>query len=63
VATRWYVRPNLDQQTRFNLALERACTELVQQTAARAAADALDIALLAWSQGYGAGDSDYTSRH
>ncbi|HEY0603079.1 MAG TPA: glycosyltransferase family 2 protein [Herpetosiphonaceae bacterium] len=48
IATRWYVRPNFDQQTRFNLALERALHTTIEQTAARAAADALDIALLAW---------------
>lgn len=48
IATRWYVRPNFDQQTRFNLALERALHATIEQSAARAAADALDIALLAW---------------
>jgi GT2 family glycosyltransferase len=48
VATRWYVRPSLDQQTRFNLAAQRALTALVEQASARAAADALDAALLAW---------------
>jgi GT2 family glycosyltransferase len=48
VATRWYVRPSLDQQTRFNLALERAMRKLLEQITARAAADALDTALLAW---------------
>ncbi|HEU5104183.1 MAG TPA: glycosyltransferase family 2 protein [Roseiflexaceae bacterium] len=49
VATRWYVRPSLDQQTRFNLATERALAALAEQTTARSAADALDIALLAWA--------------
>lgn len=48
IATRWYVRPSFDQQTRFNLALERALHATIEQSAARAAADALDIALLAW---------------
>ncbi len=48
VATRWYVRPNLDQQTRCNLALARAARLMSEQLAARAAADALDAALLAW---------------
>jgi O-antigen biosynthesis protein len=48
IATRWYLRPNLDQQTRFNLAIQRALNELVEQTTARATGDALDIALLAW---------------
>lgn len=48
VATRWYVRPSLDQQTRFNLALERSMHKLLEQQTARAAADALDTALLAW---------------
>jgi GT2 family glycosyltransferase len=48
LATRWYVRPNFDQQTRFNLATQRALTTLVEQSTARAAADALDVALLAW---------------
>ncbi len=48
VATRWYVRPSFDQQTRFNLATQRALTILAEQTTARAAADALDTALLAW---------------
>jgi len=48
VATRWYVRPSLDQQTRFNLATQRALATLADQATARAAADALDIALLAW---------------
>ncbi|MBV9786896.1 MAG: glycosyltransferase family 2 protein [Chloroflexi bacterium] len=48
IATRWYVRPSFDQQTRFNLALERALHTTIEQTAARTAADALDIALLAW---------------
>ncbi|GAB4194524.1 MAG: hypothetical protein OHK0022_10590 [Roseiflexaceae bacterium] len=46
VATRWYVRPSLDQQTRFNLAVQRALAEMSARAAARAAADALDIALL-----------------
>jgi O-antigen biosynthesis protein len=48
VATRWYVRPSLDQQTRFNLAAQRALATMAEQTTARAAADALDTALLAW---------------
>jgi GT2 family glycosyltransferase len=48
VATRWYVRPSLDQQTRFNLAAQRALATLAEQATARSAADALDIALLAW---------------
>ena len=48
VATRWYVRPNFDQQTRFNLAAQRMLTELAEQHAACAAANALDVALLAW---------------
>lgn len=48
VATRWYVRPTFDQQTRFNLALERAMRKLLEQITVRAAADALDTALLAW---------------
>ncbi len=48
VATRWYVRPSFDQQTRFNLALERATQKLLAQITVRAAADALDTALLAW---------------
>ena len=48
VATRWYVRPNLDQQTRYNLALERAAHELVDEVAARTSGAALDAALLAW---------------
>lgn len=48
IATRWYVRPNLDQQTRYNLALARAARLMSEQLAARAAADALDRALLAW---------------
>jgi len=51
VATRWYVRPSLDQQTRFNLAAQRALATMAEQTTARAAADALDIALLAWRLG------------
>jgi O-antigen biosynthesis protein len=51
VATRWYVRPSLDQQTRFNLAAQRALTAMAEQTTARAAADALDAALLAWRLG------------
>ncbi len=51
VATRWYVRPSLDQQTRFNLAVGRALAELSARAAARAAADALDIALLRWRLG------------
>ncbi|HEU4324328.1 MAG TPA: glycosyltransferase family 2 protein [Roseiflexaceae bacterium] len=51
VATRWYVRPSLDQQTRFNLAVGRALGELHARAAARAAADALDIALLRWRLG------------
>ena len=48
VATRWYVRPSFDQQTRFNLAAQRALAALAEQSTARAAADALDVALLAW---------------
>jgi GT2 family glycosyltransferase len=48
IATRWYVRPNLDQQTRFNLAAQRALAAIAEQASARAAADALDSALLAW---------------
>ena len=48
VSTRWYVRPNFDQQTRYNLALERAARELAESAAARASAAALDAALLAW---------------
>lgn len=48
IATRWYVRPNFDQQTRFNLALERVLHTTIAQSAGRAAADALSIALLAW---------------
>jgi hypothetical protein len=48
IATRWYVRPSLDQQTRFNLATQRALATMVEQTTARAAADAFDTALLAW---------------
>jgi O-antigen biosynthesis protein len=48
IATRWYVRPSLDQQTRFNLALARSLHSLIQQNAASAAAAALDVALLAW---------------
>ena len=51
IATRWYVRPSLDQQTRFNLATQRALATMVEQTTARLAADALDIALLAWRLG------------
>jgi GT2 family glycosyltransferase len=51
VATRWYVRPSLDQQTRFNLAAHRALAALAEQNSARAAADALDTALLAWRLG------------
>ena len=51
VATRWYVRPSLDQQTRFNLATQRALATMAEQTTARAAADALDTALLAWRLG------------
>jgi GT2 family glycosyltransferase len=51
VATRWYVRPSLDQQTRFNLAAGRALAALAEQAGARAAADALDVALLAWRLG------------
>ena len=49
VATRWYVRPSLDQQTRFNLATGRALAALAEQASARSAADALDIALLTWT--------------
>ena len=48
VSTRWYVRPNFDQQTRYNLALERAVREVAESAAARASAAALDAALLAW---------------
>jgi len=48
VATRWYVRPSFDQQTRFNLATQRALVTMAEQTSARAAADALDTALLGW---------------
>ncbi|MBC8076943.1 MAG: glycosyltransferase family 2 protein [Chloroflexales bacterium] len=48
VATRWYVRPNFDQQTRYNLAVQRALSAFAEHEAARAAADALDFALLAW---------------
>jgi GT2 family glycosyltransferase len=48
IATRWYVRPSLDQQTRFNLALQRALQTAIEQSAARAAAEALNSALLAW---------------
>jgi GT2 family glycosyltransferase len=48
IATRWYVRPSLDQQTRFNLALQRALHTTIDRMAARAAAAALDSALLAW---------------
>jgi O-antigen biosynthesis protein len=48
VATRWYVRPNLDQQTRYNLALQRALEQLIERTAAQTGAQALDSALLAW---------------
>ena len=48
IATHWYIRPNLDQQTRYNLAMQRAAVQLVQSVAAQHAADALDSALLAW---------------
>ncbi len=48
IATRWYVRPNLDQQTRYNLALERAASQMIDQVSAQAAASALDTALLSW---------------
>lgn len=48
VATRWYVRPNFDQQTRYNLAVQRALESFAEQEASRAAAQALDAALLAW---------------
>jgi hypothetical protein len=51
VATRWYVRPSLDQQTRFNLAAQRTLATMAEHTAARAAAAALDTALLAWRLG------------
>jgi GT2 family glycosyltransferase len=51
IATRWYVRPSLDQQTRFNLAAQRARATMAEQTSTRAAADALDSALLAWRLG------------
>ena len=47
VATRWYVQPNFDQQTRYNLAIQRAMQVFIEQEAARAAAQALDVALLA----------------
>ena len=53
VATRWYVRPNFDQQTRYNLATQRALTIFIEQEAARAAARALDVALLEWRAGFG----------
>ena len=48
IATRWYVRPSLDQQTRFNLAAQHALATMAEQATARTTADALDIALLAW---------------
>lgn len=48
VATRWYVRPNLDQQTRYNLAVQRAFSAYLRQETARAAAQSLDVALLAY---------------
>lgn len=48
IATRWYIRPNLDQQTRYNLALQRASLQLVQYTTAQQAINAFDAALLAW---------------
>jgi O-antigen biosynthesis protein len=51
LATRWYVRPSLDQQTRFNLAAARALATLAEQATARSAADTLDIALLAFRVG------------
>ena len=51
VAPRWYVRPSLDQQTRFTLAAARALTTMAEQATARSAADALDIALLAFRVG------------
>lgn len=63
VATRWYVRPSLDQQTRYNLALERALGELILQASSRAAADALDTALLAYRLGQITGaDREPTTR-
>ena len=46
VATRWYVQPNFDQQTRYNLAMQRAMQVFVEQEAAQAAQRALDVALL-----------------
>ncbi|WP_026370229.1 glycosyltransferase family 2 protein [Kallotenue papyrolyticum] len=48
IATRWYVRPNLDQQTRYNLAMQRTLQILLDDLLAQAAAQALDSALLAW---------------
>jgi GT2 family glycosyltransferase len=48
IATRWYVRPSLDQQTRYNLALQRALNLFAEQQMTRAAIDALDVALLEW---------------
>ena len=50
VATRWYVRPGFDQQTRYNLAVSRALRKMLERTTADAAAQALDIALLIWLQ-------------
>ncbi|GAC1639042.1 MAG: hypothetical protein NVS4B8_05500 [Herpetosiphon sp.] len=48
VATRWYVRPSLDQQTQWNQAIERAVTTFVERSTTAAAGSALDSALLAW---------------
>jgi GT2 family glycosyltransferase len=51
IATRWYVRPNFDQQTRFNLAAQRTLAALLDEETTRAAATALDVALLSWKVG------------
>lgn len=48
IAPRWYVRPNLDQQTRYNLAIQRTLQTLLDDLLAQSAAQALDSALLAW---------------
>ena len=40
--------PNFDQQTRYNLAVQRALEAFAEQEATRAATQALDVALLAW---------------
>jgi GT2 family glycosyltransferase len=48
IATRWYVQPNFDQQTRYNLAVQRSLAALIEANMARTAAAALDVALLAW---------------